>query len=303
MYKNQYFNSKFPESFFPIANIEEYSNRIETGIEKCKESKVVICGLCRDIAPILNTVMCRLKATADMFAEAKIVIVENDSIDGTSELLRSFVECDDSIKLVQTTLNDKKYNSNSADSTSLARVAKMSKVRNMYLDAASMYPDYDYVIVIDLDIIGGWSYDGIYNSFGYDDWSGMTANGIMYLKQTSMDSGERKTALKRVFFDTWTFRPLNDPIFRGFKMFDSFYLERSEPPIHILSNFNGLGIYKYDEIMTQQYMPHSLDGTVSCEHVYMNQKITQNGGKVFINPSLITLYSPTCYSGENTNGV
>jgi hypothetical protein len=249
--------------------------------------------------------MCRLKQTASMFGRANIVIVENDSVDGTSEKLREYAEFDDTLRLVQPVLNDRQWKSNDPDSTSLERVAKMSKIRNMYLDAATEFSDADYLIVIDLDLLGGWSYDGIYNSFGYDDWSAMTANGIMYITQVlrGPSGQESKEKVRRMFFDTWTFRPLGDPKFRGFATYESYHVDKSDKPIQILSNFNGLGIYDYNTINSIEYKPYALDGTVSCEHVYVNQKIVEGGGKVFINSSQITLYSPTCYTGCDTKSV
>ena len=65
----------------------------------------------------------------------------------------------------------------------------------------------------------------------------------------------------------------------------------------VFSNFNGLGIYRFEDIIRCEYgAEQHEDGTVDCDHPYLHKQIRNNGGSIYLNPSMITLYSPHEFS-------
>lgn len=287
MIGKNFYISQFPEALFDTTNKEEFKRRVSLGFDSCKKSNIVFCGMCRDINSLLETSLARVYKTCSFFSGYKIIIVENDSIDGTSERLAEAVDGNPLVKLINPILNDKKsYGNEGFEATSFERVAKMATIRNLYLDEIQSYENIDYVILADLDVEGGWSYEGMLSSFGCSGWSAMTSNGIRL--RNEIDKGF-------LFFDTWTFRELGVDKFDGYLKYESLHFKKGEDPIEVNSNFGGFGIYKHEDIMSCEYRPYSQTEDVCCEHVSLHEQIRSNGGKVFINPSLITLYSPTDY--------
>tara|TARA_R110002020_G_scaffold103752_3_gene243087 strand:- start:5371 stop:6282 length:912 start_codon:yes stop_codon:yes gene_type:complete len=299
MYDGEYYYSKFPESLFSVKNPENFKARVLAGLEKCEKLNVAFCCLGRDIESILHTNMCRINRTASFFNDAQIFIVENDSSDNTALMLKKYELSDNRIKIISASVPDKKLYSNTGDeSLSIERVSKMATLRNIYLDEISSLKKIDYVIVIDLDIQGGWSHDGFLDCFSRhkSSWSAMTSNGLIFFEEVLSVHDNKNLKVKTQFFDTWTFRELGEEKFAGHGIYRNMSLEKGEVPMEVGSNFNGLGIYKYEDIIKCEYRPSTPDEDVCCEHVSLHQQIRKNGGKVFINPSLITLYSPTEYA-------
>jgi glycosyltransferase involved in cell wall biosynthesis len=293
IYKHEYLYSRFPEDLFSPQDVESFQDRIVSGLEVCKNLNVAICCLCRDTMPVLDRNMCRINRMSSFFKNADIIIVEDGSVDGTSERLLEYSKLDQRITLIQPefTNNTRFPNDGSPESISIERSTKMSAIRNLYLDEISS-KDYDYVIIVDGDLVGGWSYDGLLTSFSYDDWAAMTSNGVLF-----RPNPKDRRATDKIFYDTWTFRSLEDGFFQGWSAYDRIDLNTGEPPVEVSSNFGGVGIYKYDDLIKCEYRPLTFNGEVSCEHVSLHEQIRSREGKIFVNPSLLVLYSPTEYSG------
>jgi glycosyltransferase involved in cell wall biosynthesis len=237
--------------------------------------------------------MCRINRTSSFFKDADIIIIEDGSVDGTPEALLEYSKLDHRITLIQPEfINNIRFpGDGSPESVSIERMTKMSIIRNLYLDEIA-FKDYDYVIIVDGDLVGGWSYDGLLTSFSYDDWAAMTSNGIIF-----RPSPKNSRVTDKIFYDTWAFRSLEDGVFRGWCTHDRIDLNTGEPPVEVASNFGGVGIYKYDDLIKCEYRPTTLGGEVASEHVPLHEQIRSREGKIFINPSLLVLYSPTEYSG------
>jgi hypothetical protein len=266
-------------------------------MSRCLNHNVVITGLCRNIINVLPQTVARLRKTAELFKEAKILIYENDSDDGTSEALREECDGDSNIILKQDITGHKMY----GKTRELARPMYLGKLRQMcngwIRDINKFFP-IDYIIVIDLDLDGGWSYDGILNSFGYDHWSAMTANGFEYKeKKIESEQGVDYLEYERLFFDTFAYKRYGSWEVVDSQETNRLRFERGEDPFRVYSNFNGVGIYKYEDMIDCTFGAHqNPDGTVINEWSFMHNQMIKNGCDIYLNPSLITLYSPTEYS-------
>jgi hypothetical protein len=60
----------------------------------------------------------------------------------------------------------------------------------------------------------------------------------------------------------------------------------AEPWVEVQSGFGGLAIYKTSIFMNYNYTSNSSKLNES-EHITIHQKVTDSGGKIFINPAFI----------------
>lgn len=154
-------------------------------------------------------------------------------------------------------------------------IARINRISNMF-SSCDFFIDknktYDFVIVIDTNVCGGYSYEGILNSLGWDVWDGIGSNAFIYNYIGNI--------LHRQFNDS-LFRKLNN--WNECKDIENITYDRGEPPIRCFSCFGGMAIYKgnvYKELET----------------LSLNKNIIDSGGTIWLNPSMITLYNNTQYS-------
>ena len=276
--------SQFPESTFLCSPDKhaDYIQRTLAGRTKMSQSNVLICGICRDVEPYLPYTISRITRLGKMFQGYKVYIYENDSVDCTKEHLNVWCQNDTNVTCIQENLDTPKL---TEGDVSIERTRLMADARNKYLAYARSQreiQDIDYVIIIDMDLEGGWSYEGICNSFGYNDWTGIGSNSIYYRKN--------ENAVQRLFFDAWAYRELGHPEAHKMSHNNLQYFERGESPIQVNSCFGGLCIYTH-EILHERYRYKSGD----CDHPTLNNTLTDNGYKIYMNPSQITLYNRTRY--------
>jgi hypothetical protein len=270
----------FPESAFPpLSQYEdEYRRCVALGQRRTAEASVVICGLCRDVAPILPATISRVEELASRFGKCAVLVYENDSTDGTEALLRDWAASNSEVRVVSESLRQPKINYG----TSEARTQRMAYYRNRCRQCVlDSFSDFEFVIVIDMDLAGGWSCDGIANTFGHDDWDFVGANGMSFRTRDDPQTFE--------FFDTFAFRA-DRPISRGqaagarVPMAPCFV--RGEPFFPVRSCFGGLGVYRMDGYRSATY-----DGA-DCEHVTFHAAMRERGfSRLFLNPSQIVLYT------------
>ncbi len=277
----------FPENKFPpIKKIvgydfdlqKDYLDKVATGYETMRKSSAVICGLARDVFKRLNFCgLSRLEYLSGLFKETAFVIYENDSEDGTDNLLEKWGEAGDNRHVFSEKLDEKRIGGRSKE-----RVTAMAIYRNKCVDfLKNNYSNFDYYIPVDLDLVGGISYDGIAHTIGNVnvEWDFMGSNG-----KNSMRGNVR-------YWDTFPHREIDcddfsigrNKMFALGRHFSS--LKRGEGLVPVNSCFGGMAIYKISSIQNAIYTGQS------SEHVAFNRSIIDNGGKGFVNPSQIVLYN------------
>lgn len=289
-------NTKFPEHFFPVKDGQYLLKSIYDGIEICKEKRVAFCGIVRNGGKILSTNIHRIFRTGSVFKSFDVFIYENNSTDQTVEILNSYKS--KSFIFESESLDT---NHDNAGAGSHSRLKRISTARNKYVEWISNKIDnYDYVIVVDLDIKGGWSYNGVINSVYelQDEKAGcMTAYGVLadfsgntLLTKSIIDDGTY------LMYDSLAFRGINStgPITTQQQIkHNHLKVDFGSQPIAVRSNFNGIGVYKskcfegncYDSI------DHGKSYVVDCDHVIFHDNIYKKGLTVNINPNLISSYS------------
>jgi hypothetical protein len=283
----------FIEKSFPCSKGKEqqYKTLVKEGYKKMAQETVVFCGLIRNGESSFPLMIERIEKTGKLFKDYKVVVFENDSIDGTRKLLKEWSKKNNNVHLIECDYSDCKighkpmyeYGTWSKD-----RMERMAYFRNFYLkEVKEKYNNFDYMMVVDLDIKGPWSNDGVAHVIAQKEWDAQFAYGLhsiltggqlllMYDALAYLGINDTRENLKSRFLLVWSYLKMNFYRFLGVK--------KGDPLIPVKSSFSGLGIYKIKSIMNAEYKKDL------CEHIAFHEQMAQNGyGKLFINPSLLLL--------------
>src|SRR5439155_10282300 len=161
------------------------------------------------------------------------------------------------------------------------RACHMAFCRSRYQEhVLEHFFDYDYVVVVDTDLRGGFSYEGVADTFGRLNWDFVGSNGILrWLVPTIPPT------LTARQYDTWALRHVGDACPGDKYEDDTTVYFRGEPLLPIWSCFGGLGVYTIAAFGAARY-----EGG-DCEHVELHRQMRKAGyGRLFLNPSQIVLY-------------
>lgn len=275
--------SHFPEDVFICKPSDEelYRERVRNGYEQMRRSSVVVCGIGRNVRPFLPRTAARIERLGGLFGDYQVVIFENDSSDATGEFLVDWERANPRLDIMREQLGSKQY----PQTRDLERASALAQYRNRYLDRiGEMYSQHPFVIVVDLDLIGGWSYDGIANTFGQRNWDFVGSYG---LEQLSMPPQQKSM---RIHYDRWAFRAPKDSAADHLLGDHRDSLQRGMPMLAVDSCFGGLGVYRSQCLIKNRY------GGSDCEHVVLHQQLRASGfSRLFLNPSQIAFRSVIVY--------
>jgi len=299
-------DTRFPEDVFTpnLYNLDKYRKSVDAGRSFCQGKSIIFCGICRDIEDAISINIDRIYETSKLFKDYKIVIYENDSSDTTPEILKDYSDRDEKFHLLLGHREDANYREfDGEENFPFLRAKALADCRNEYINHISSLPDidlFDYIVVIDLDIRGGWSYEGFLSSFGLEkSWDCVSSYGVLtdYYNHCSLEDMNPSCYL---FFDSWAFRPpevenVTVPDLMGY---NHIYYERGEEPAYVNSNFSGLAIYKTKSFIPFRYATEKLEPpySVNCDHPCLHRQMRKHGHKILINPSMIVSYSHHRYS-------
>ena len=272
-----FFGTEFPEDAFPPRPelVTAYRQTCQRGYAAMAGMRVAITGLARNIGDLLPLTIARIERLAARFANYRVILYENDSTDTTKPLLLRWANANPRVIVTM---------ENCADPTNpttrcLARAERMARYRErcqaLVLEHCG---DFDATIVLDLDVAGGWSEDGVANSFGQRDWDFIGTNGLIFRRE-----GLQINALRQ--YDMWALRldkqltPI--PTSRASRHI----YHRGEPLVPVTSCFGGMGIYRMEAFRQGRY------GAADCEHVIFHRHLLEHGfSRLFLNPSQILVY-------------
>lgn len=260
-----WYYSRFPEDLYPTRPEHklEYEARVITGINKAGKSSVVIGGLARNIAGNFPFMRARLEKLGSYFRVHRIFIYENDSEDNTVNLLHAWGIENRRVRWMSEDLDFELLNDKSE-----TRMRQMAYARNCLLDIMSGARA-DYVIIIDSDIAGGFSYDSVMDSLAQMANADLIgANSLIYDDKN------------RLYYDSFALR-FNPDISDEEK--NGLAYSRGEPLVPVESVFGGIAIYRYDA-----YFCGAEYGASDCEHVHFHKELKKHGyDRFYLNPSLI----------------
>ena len=280
---------------FPL--IEEgranYEHLIQLGRKHAAESTLVICGLLRDAAKNLPNIQRKVEKLGATFKDYRVLIVENDSTDGTREKLLQWHTRNPRVNVLGCGVNVKEcrmsFSKTEGHGVDRRRIDKMIHIRNIYLDEVRRnYPSYDYTIVWDLDIIGSVYLDGVYNSMGY------LAKDLSSLKVCAMTAnGMYRWGILTLYYDTYALLQHEEGFDINYKTASDvrkglgFRYVRGQSPVNVRSAFGGFSIYRTRSLLdTHIDYAQSLDDgeNILCEHTNLCKKLK---GEIYVNPSMI----------------
>lgn len=278
-----WYNAQFPEALYPpIVNQDQYAARVISGGVVASGTSLGVVGLARDNVDVIGYTLSRILHLSHFFKSVKCLIFENDSIDGTPDYINKFMKNQNRVEFHLASAQIGRVRHSPVKSRE--RRADMAMYRNGYLSLIErMNWDVDYLMVIDTDLVGGFSYEGILNTLGQEeDWTAVGSNGITYRYND-------KSKLEKLFFDTWAYRPFNCWNDVCGEETNLLSFERSQPLVPVFSCFGGMAIYKYDRIKGLRYTDED------CDHVTLHKQIIDMGQKIYLNPSQITIYTKHQY--------
>jgi hypothetical protein len=305
-------DTNFPEEFFDInlKNRHIYKYKANVGKEISSSKKIAFVGICRNVEDTLSLNIERIIRTAHGFKDYSIYLYENDSIDNTVEVIKSYSS---KVKLnfLSECRADKNYREeidNGSDPWHYNRCRILADCRNTYLDYVfKNLPDYDYLCVLDLDIKGGWSYDGLSHAIFTLESSPkhacVSAYGVLS-EPTNTACIESYDTKSLIMYDSLAFRPLN--MQQGIHIlrtpaFNKITFDRGDDPIEVLSNFGGMAIYRLSLLKNKKYGAKQWkEGEVDPDHVILNRQLVEEGYKIILDPNMIVSYSDHQFS-RNTN--
>lgn len=270
----------------------DYHDSVVTGITLARSSRVAVVGLARQIADILPVTLKRIESLSESFDGFFVHVVENDSTDGTDEILKSwspgFDVSIDSRKL------DRPHLPAERDAI---RTRPLAEYRQSCLEVVEDM-DLDYVIVMDFDAWGGFLTEGIMSSIahlgeqsrgwprgGDGEYFGMASIGLGQMPGCVDSQGKRQW----FNYDAWAHRPTWSWRQRPEMWFHHLVPPFGCPPIEVNSAFGGLCVYQFQDYIKGQYSG-VLFGQGDCEHVAFHRSICKaTGRRMAINPSSVGL--------------
>lgn len=150
------------------------------GQKVMKYSSVSIIGVGRNIEDKLPMFLSRVDELGAQFQLSQCIFVVGDSTDNSLTLLRNWADDvkDSRFVLTVDSLGEVE-NINGFAATALPREGRIAMARNLALREFRRRLRTDYVIVVDMDIVG-WDLGGVQDSFGRTDvWDVACAHGIL----------------------------------------------------------------------------------------------------------------------------
>jgi hypothetical protein len=315
------YNTDFPEEYFTgnARKISHYWDTVQNALNEYSknEVKIMICGIARNCDENIERNIQRLHRTGEMFKDYKAFIYENNSTDDTKAILNEYKN--DKLEVVSEDLPET-YPMNDIKNH-YHRCVKIAEARNKYMDlfVQKYYEEYPITLIIDLDIIGGWSYEGLQNCVNsllekdlHKKTAGITSYGVITgfnnWKTTLIETVEQANLL---MYDTFAFRPYfwfkkedeeNSIDYLDIETQVSFAtIRRPSANYKVMSNFGGLGIYRSEILNKFRYKVGEEEEQLELcdsEHVSFHRKMCQNGYHLMMNNRLLTSYSPTRYCHE-----
>jgi len=267
------------------------------------DKNIVVCALARDCEQSLKKNIPKVEYLRSLFGLSSVIVVENDSVDGTKDILLEWKNTCEGVILLSEDYNTLTIPPRDVDNpfpgTSLHRIEKMSFYRNIYMDHLSKIPfDIDYVIMIDIDIIE-FSPNAIYDAISNcpaKNWGALFANGYTDFKLLNLQ-------LNKVYHDMYAYLAQWKPKFpqttnREMFLEKKTLFERLNKTSYfsVTSAFGGIGIYRYDLIKKLRYRAvKNQDRYIEalCEHVLFNKSIQDQGYQNYIVGKLQVYYGST----------
>lgn len=289
-------NTNFPDHLFEIQNPALYLKNLSNGKEIASKKSIIFCGIARDCEDVISLNIERVNHTGHYFNNYHTFIYESNSSDNTPNILNNL-----GVNFKSGT-NKQDYNKET-DFNHYNRCKVLAECRSEYHDYVHSNPHYDYVCVIDFDLMGGWSYSGFLHSLSILEDKVENACVSAYgLLADEHNTRYLEDVSSYLMYDSFAFRSIAGVSHLsnvGLSIFNFIKPDVGANPILVNSNFNGLAIYKTSFFLKSKYGAELVnENFVNCDHVVFHRGIIENSGRVIMNPSLLTSYSKHRFCDE-----
>jgi len=268
------------------------------------DKTIAVAILARDCEKSLTNNISKIEHLRTYFKASLVVIVENDSIDQTKNILKEWEKNAKHVVVLSEDYHTVTFPQKTKEcpfpGTSMYRMEKMCFFRNKYMDYLKNADiEYDYLMVVDIDV-DSIEVQSIIDTLinAPSDWTALFANGVRYLKLLKK--------IKIGYYDTYPLLLCNENAGDN-AIIEKTYKEMAENAVKIIevlkkekfvscvSAFGGIGIYKYQYIKNEHY--HTIYNTrssvfeVLCDHVSLNYALyKKNIGTNYIASEMIVYY-------------
>lgn len=271
---------------------------------KSKNASIVIGILARDCAKSLRLNIPRLEELGSCFADYHVVVYENDSIDGTTEMLNDWASKNSHVVFIHEMTQQQTIPQETKDipypGQSVFRIEKMARFRNRVISETRkrFHPDLFCFIDIDIECFYPQSIAHAIDN-APKDWGGLFADG-----QIILDYGSHQVPMP-IMYDYYAYTE------KGINPFEEGdYAVRLTDQLAVVwvaqrfinrtayhqcnSAFNGIGIYRWEAIEGLQYEVYQTPELKAvnaslCEHVPFNYCVVLRGYKNYLSKEIKTI--------------
>jgi hypothetical protein len=271
---------RFPEAAFPPRKGRQarYLEQVERGREQQQQQSLTIVTLLHDRVDLALYLRARCEAVLERFASGRVLLLCDDSTDGTERVLADWARARP--ELVVNVRAPRLE-------PGLTGFGRMARLRNALLEALEAGPETDFVAVLDGDLEGPVSLEGL-------------AHSVALLNEPDGPDGVAALGV-----NNWLGLPLQLP-FLGYGYYDPLAfrengwerrssdaavrcrlarLRRGDRPLPVQSAFAGLALYRQGRVRGLRYDEAARD----CEHVGYHRALAERGGQLVLDPSLMLL--------------
>eukprot|EP01038_Epipyxis_sp_PR26KG_P013043 gene13043-17479_t len=295
------------------------NQHIHVGKNIMQMSNVSIIGAGRDLSSRLDNILHQVEQLSGHFKYSQAVFVEGNSNDDTLQKLNNWANLSNNNRSIYSVKDLHKTENIKNNELKLPREGRIANARNIALNALKSMPWTEYIIVIDMDIIG-WSLNGIMDSFGRTtspQWDVMCGHGTIlhglyrdtYAFRPAATTGEITTN-HHLYGDDHDLYGISDEEASAYQksvmiakrdahtLMDTYiydrYISMDIKPIKLNSCFGGLAIYRSNVFKEcsynhrYSYAPNQLD----CEHAILHKCARDKNYNIYSN------YNMKLYSGQ-----
>lgn len=265
--------------YWNTSSYEDYFKYSLDSMRRCKNKKIILTGLCQDNGGnVLSMWLPFIKKIQGYFKDYRVIIVENDSLDNTRDLLlreaehdhRFIVLCDqnrpENTKTCKLGLRSIQ-NGDEKETHLQKRLSVLRKFRQVYWDyIKDKYGDYDYMAVIDWDLQGELSLPGFFHGLYYIEHhcDVIASNSFHKMKNDYQFYDTFPLLNNHRCHDLQQNKLVQDHMMK-IKMYTK-TLYGSAYPVPVESAFGGIALYNIPQLIRKQssYLhPHC---PIECEH-------------------------------------
>jgi glycosyl transferase-like sugar-binding protein len=276
----QRYKLAFPERAFPPRKGREarFLAQVEQGRDVQARSRLTIVTLLHDRVDLALYLRARCEAMLQRFRNGRVLVLCDDSTDGTERVMADWSRARPG-QVVNVPAP--------RFEPGLGGFARMAQLRNALLERLDADAPSDFVAMLDGDLEGPLSLEGL-------------AHAIALLAEPGGPDGVAALGVNNWLGLPWLLPFVGygyyDPIaFRegGWerRLSDAFVryrlagVQRGDAPLEVNSAFAGLAVYRGKSVRGLRYDTASVD----CEHVGFHRALSERGGRLVLDPSLMLL--------------